>query len=38
MGVLLVGILLVMVALIIVVLATVIGSNESTGVARSLQR
>ena len=37
MGILIVGILLVMVALTIIVLATVIGSNQSTGVARSLQ-
>ncbi len=37
MGILIAGILLVAVALAIIVLATVVGSNESTGVARSLQ-
>ena len=37
MGLLIIGIVLVMVALVVIVLATVVGSNESTGVARSLE-
>ena len=37
MGLLLAGIVLVMVAIVVIVLATVVGSSQSTGVARSLQ-